>query len=347
VFKVQFGKSPTNDPTQVYARVAARTNVVRISRELAELVEKPYTEFRDRVLLSFRPSLVDRIEARVLEEPKADQATPAAETFAVQRQPQGDWRIVSPFDAPADRQLMQLFVEDLAKLEIIQFGKEVVTDFAPYGLLNPIRQYILKTRVTNAAGVTNQTLLQVDFGASPPNEPDKVYCRRSDETSVYTVAFADMGRLQRAAFALRDRRIWTFASSNVTSLAIVQRGQRREWTRNPVSRAWFRDDQVAHAAVEETLHRLGELQADAWVARGEDQAKLLKVDGSEFQLAIHVSERGKTRPPLVVNLRLGMRGQPYGAVVLDEGQPVVFKFPASLYALVVQYLSVPSAAAEL
>jgi hypothetical protein len=346
VFQLQFGRSPTNDPTQVYARLVARSNIVLVSRELAELVEKPYTEFRDHVLLSFRPTLVDRIEAQITDEPRAGQTAAAQESYAVQRKGEDDWQIVAPFSAPADRQLMHLFLEDLGKLEIINFGKEVVTDFAPFGLLKPSRQYVLKTSITNAAGVTNQTLLQVDFGVSPPNEPDKVYCRRTDETSVYVVGFADMARLQRAAFALRDRRIWTFAGSNVVSLAVTQHNQRRELVRDPVSRTWSRVDQIANAQIEETLHRLGELQADAWVARGADQARLLKTDGSEYQLTLNLSEHGATRE-LVLNLRLGLRGQPYGAVTLEQKQPVVFKVPPSLYALVLQSLSVPSNAVEL
>ena len=125
-----------------------------------------------------------------------------------------------------------------------------MAEFAPYGLVKPVRQYILKNSMTNAAGVTNQTLVQIDFGPPPPNEPDKVFCRRSDEQSVYVVAFAEMGRLERAAFALRDRRVWSFAATNVTSLTILQRNQRRELARDPVSRSWFREDQVASAAID-------------------------------------------------------------------------------------------------
>ncbi len=333
VFRVQFGKSPTNDPTRVYARRLSHTNVVLVPRELVELVGKPYTEFQDRTLLSFRPAWVDRIEAR------------AHEAFAVQRRGSNDWRIVEPFQAPADRQLMRLFLEDLGKLEIVRFEKDVVTDFVPYGLATPTRQYVLLTTVTNATGVTNQPLAQVQFGGHPSNEFDKVFCRRTDESSVYVGSFGDMNRLASAAFALRDRRIWSFVSTNVTAITVTQRGQKRTWARHPVTKLWHKDDTILNAAIEETLHRLGQLQADDWVARGEDQAKLLKVDGSEYQLVLDLSEAGTPRK-LTLNLRLGVRGQPYGSVVLEQDQLVVFKFPASLYGLVLQYLSVPLQPAE-
>ena len=108
-----------------------------VSHELAELVQKPYTEFRDRVLLSFRPSQVDRIEAQVAAEPKAGETNAAPETFAVQRQTEQEWQIVEPFVANADRQLMQLFLEDLGKLEIIRCERKSWPSLLPTAWSSP------------------------------------------------------------------------------------------------------------------------------------------------------------------------------------------------------------------
>lgn len=330
VFQMQFGQGLAADPGQVYARRMSHTNIVLVSKELADLVGRPYMDFRDRLLLSFRPALVDRIEAQ------------ADEFFAVQRT-NGPWRIVEPFQAPADQQLMQLFLQDLAKIEIVRFEKDVVTDFSPYGLHKPSRQYILKNTLANASGITNRTLMQVDFGAIPTDELDTVFCRRGDESSVYVVAFADMFRLERAAFALRDRRVWNFASSNVVGVTVVQRGHKRELARDPVTRTWIRDNPPANAAIEETLHRLGELQAESWVARGQSQAEKLGAAGGKYDLTLQLNEGG----PLKLSFgSLSSSGQPYAAVTLEQGEPVVFKFPALLYGLVAEYLNVPVAAPE-
>jgi hypothetical protein len=46
--KVQFGRSPPADPTRVYARIAAHTNVVLVPRTLVDLLAIPYAELRDR-----------------------------------------------------------------------------------------------------------------------------------------------------------------------------------------------------------------------------------------------------------------------------------------------------------
>jgi hypothetical protein len=330
-FQIQFGKSPPDDPTQVYARRQHHKNVVLVSRELAELVQKPWSEFRDRSLLSFAPALVQRIEVN------------AEEQFALQRENDGEWEIVQPFKAPADRQLMQLFLEYLDRLEVIRFENDVVTDFEPFGLSAPQRHYTLVT--ASGGNVTNQTIASVQFGSNPLNELDKIYCRRSDENSVYVVSFADMLRLPRAAFSLRDRRIWSFASSNVTAVTIQRRDEKQELVRDPATKLWVNSDLVAHAAIEETLHRLGGLQADDWTARGHDQARIFRTDGSEYQLTLHLLESGKPRQ-LVLALRVLLSGQPYAAVTLEQGQPIVFKFPVALYGMVAQHLGIPALTAE-
>lgn len=330
VFHVQFGRSPTNDPSVIYARRMSHTNVVLVPKEMLEWVAKPYSEFRDRSLLSFQPAHVDRIEGR------------AEESFALQRDADNSWRIVEPFDAPADRQLMQLFLNNLAALQVIRFEKDVVADFAPYGLVEPIRQYTLKRSIPGSAGSTNHILVQVDFGIPPPNELDKVFCRRSDESSVYVVAYADMFRLERAAFSLRDRRVWQFASSNVAAVTIVQRGNRRELVRDTVTRKWDRENAVNDAAIEEILHRLGELEAEVWVARGEQQAEKLGTANGKFDLILQIQDAGKRFERRLSFGSLSSSGQPYAAVTMEQGQPVVFKFPSELYSLIAMYLSVPS-----
>jgi hypothetical protein len=334
VFEVQFGKSPTNDPAQVYARPMTHTNVVLISRELADLVEKPYTEFRDRVLVSFRPSAVDRIEG------KADEA------FAVERQGTNGWDIVQPFRAPADRELMQQFVEGLSKLEIIGFEKDFPVDFGPYGLAKPIRQYVLKSAITTPVGPTNQTLAEVDFGTNPTNELDKVYCRRLDESSVYVVRSMDMLNLERTAYRLRDRQIWTFAPSNVVKITAVQRGQTNEWVRDVATHLWGHTDGMANAALEETVHRLSTLHADYWSGFGAADAKLYGIADSKYQITLDLNEAGKPRHLSVTFGKLAMSGQPYAAVVLEQNQPVIFKFPIKVYEFVAQYLRVPTAGGE-
>ncbi|MBI3192697.1 MAG: DUF4340 domain-containing protein, partial [Pedosphaera parvula] len=91
---LQFGRSPTNAPAHVHARRASQSSVVLVPKTIADPLRAPFTEFRDRRLLSFAPVAADRIDVR------------ADESFALQRQTNGLWRLLAPLNLPADAGLM-------------------------------------------------------------------------------------------------------------------------------------------------------------------------------------------------------------------------------------------------
>lgn len=324
VFQLQFGQSPTNNPELVFARRLSQSNIVLVSKELADLLGKPHTSFRDRTLAYFEPSAVTRVEMKG-----------AKDSFALERQVSGAWQIVEPFNAPADSETMRQFFRELAKLEIREFERDAVTDFYAYGLVQPARRYVLKGASTNAVGATNVVFTQVDFGS---NRVDRVFARRSDEPSVYTVGYGDMLRLPQHAFELRDRRIWKFASSNVVSITVRQRGQTRKLERN-TQRTWS-SDVIVNERLEETLHRLGELRAVSWRSKG-SEPMLQQFAERDFQIELDVVAAGKAQPHIIRFGSLASEGHVYAGVVLEEGQWVIFLFPGTLFQEVVQVLSLP------
>src|SRR5216117_1002166 len=196
VLTIEFGKSPTNFPGQVFARRSNYPTIVTVPKHLLDLLRAPYTDFLDKRLIEFPVAAVERIEAR------------AAEAFALQKQTNGAWRIVEPYDAPADAAWVRGFLDRLNALPIVEVEKEVVTDsdLPNYGLAPAARQYTLKSAGT--AEGTNQLLAQIEFGT---NQTDKVYVRRIDESSVYVTRLYESpspSPLPTAAFELRDRHIW-------------------------------------------------------------------------------------------------------------------------------------------
>src|SRR5438552_18830394 len=110
---------------------------VTVSRQLRDLLRSPYADFLDKRLIEFAPGDVDSIRGRSLE------------SFALQKQTNGVWRIVAPFSARADPALVEAFLNRLNSLQIVETIKEVVTDVDPdlpkYGLSPPPRTYILET----------------------------------------------------------------------------------------------------------------------------------------------------------------------------------------------------------
>jgi hypothetical protein len=334
VLVLQIGKSPTNAPGQVFVRRLAHSNVVQVARAGLAPWLAGFREFCDRRLMVFKADAVTRIEGL------------ADGPLALERQTNDTWQIVTPFRAPADSVLVIEFLQNLAELEFLEFEREVATDFAPYGLAPPRRQYVVLTTVTNAASVrTNQVLAQVDFG----NANDfKYYARRSQDNAVLTVV--DNDRLPRAAYALRDRHIWNITTNQMVSLTISQLGVTRkllrtgpmQWTPPPGDTS-----PLNSVSLEEAAYRLGQLRSDRWVARGDDQLARYGFGTTDHRIAVEVNEAGRIRN---FEVRFGRRtlssGSAYAAVQVDgvEG-PVVFECPRSIYEFVLSDLSVLPASA--
>jgi hypothetical protein len=328
VFQLQFGNSPTNEPGQVFARRLSHSNIVLVPKTLVDRLRKPHEEFRDHTFLSFSTSAVDRIEVQLKDK----------QPFALALEAGRSWRIVAPTNAPADPVSVASFFENLARLEIIRFEADSVTDFSAYGLAPPVRQYTLKTTATNATGITNRILAQIDIGAMPTNSLDRVFARRADEASfVYSVS-SGATQLPQAAYEMRSRRIWSFASSNVTSVTIAQNGRTNTLARD-ARRAWS-SDRVTHEAIEETLHLLGELEADSWANKGDEIGfRMFGFKENPYQIVLGLNTGGTAQ---TLSLSFGRPGsRVYAAVVLEEGQPVIFRFPTSVFRFVEQNLNAP------
>jgi hypothetical protein len=320
--KVQFGRSPTNDATRVYARLMAHTNVVLVPKALVDLLSTPYADLRDRQLVAFAPDMIDAIEVR------------AEENFLVQRNANGSW---TAGEIPADPVFMTQWLSLLNQLQAAEFVKDVVTDFAPYGLAPPQRQYTLRTTITNAAGPTNIVVAQLGFGTNAMS--DRVYARRADEDSVYSIRLHEYTYMPKAAWQFREQRIWRFSTNQVSKISVVQDGAVREVLRQPDGE-WVRVKGVAEVnpfAFEELAWRLGELSALMWLDRGEAARARYGFTTNAPRLMVEL--RGEK--PQVLTIEFGGRSpllRPYALAVID-GQPTVFEFPWPLYADLQRYFN--------
>lgn len=324
---VQFGKSPTNDPSVVYARRLAQNNIVLVPRSVLEALQTSHAELRDRHLLSFAPQAVDAIEVR------------GEQNFSARKQTNGLWFVTEPEFMPADADLVREWLNQLSFLEG-QVEKDVVTDFAPYGLATPVRQYVLRAATTNALGApTNRVLAQLDFGAAR----DKSIFARGGEESVYTLPAPAFERLPAAAWQLRDRRVWSFSTNQVSRLTIQHRGYSRQILRSPGgewSLAPGSQGIINTFAIEEMIYRLGDLRAVSWVARGDDHRAQYGFIDTGHKLMIELRLLDKLRQLTVEFSSRPPAPYPYALATVD-GQTWIFEFPPQLYSEISAYLSNP------
>jgi hypothetical protein len=315
VFAADFGRSPTNTPGLVYARRAGYPDIVAVGRRVVDALAAPYTDFLDYRLVDVPAEAVDRVEVR------------AAEAFTLARQTNGAWRVTAPRAFAADSVLVEALLRRLGSLTILDVAKEVVTepDLPNYGLAPPSGQFVL-----HAAGGSNAVALRLDFGT---NRADRIYARRGDENPVYRTKADDVRLLPRAAFELRERRLWDFATNEVRRLVISQAGREFELLRGAGGQWTFAAGSqgiVNTFALEEAVYRLGRLWARAWVARGSAEVDLYGFAQVDHRLMVELEEGGA---PRVLRLEFGATspsGGPFARAEVD-GEPTVFEFPIEVF----------------
>lgn len=345
---VEFGLSPTNDPSVVYARRLAHTNIVLVPKAVLDTLLVPHSEMRDHHLMTFNAAEIDAVEVL------------GTESFLVRRQTNGTWTVGEATPQLADPDLMKDWLKALAGLEG-RVESDVVTDFkSPYGLEPPARQYLLRASVTNGSGtVSNRIVAELRLGAVRTNatagaREDEVFARRPDEPVVYAVPLGDVSKLPYARWQLDHRRVWSFTTNQVVGLAAsyrgascrLVRGANHAWNLAPGTQGVLRNPQ----AIEELVHRLGELRAEAWTARGPNTRATFGFPDDAPHLLIEV--KGADNKTQVFRLEfaspeLGGRapnGVPY-ALSQVGGEPRVFEFPVPLFVLLVRDLFTPLAEA--
>ncbi len=328
--RLAFGRLLNNETNQIYARRNDEKTVLVVAKDPLEIWHAAHETFRDRHLISPTGPLA-AIEFH------------AQDTFALHRT-NSAW-VVTPQNYQADTALVTSLLTNLGGLQVAQFYKDAVVapDLPALGLSTPVYQLVFYAAATNtAAGGTNPVIAGVDFGT---NQDGLIYARRFDEPlSVYAIRLADVQGLPITALQLRDRSIWKFSTNDVTRVTIRQHGKTRQllrqgagnWSLAPGSQGILDDVQIA--AIEETVFRLGELSADAWVERGEPNREHFGFKPDGLQLSVELRDGKK------LDLEFGgpaSMGSAY-ALVTQGQEPWVFEFQPMLLQLVQLFLATPA-----
>ena len=313
IVTIQFGKSPSNDPTQVYTYIPEYKSVVLVNKEFVDMLKIPFTELRERRLLTFVPETITEISFR------------GVSPFTLQFQT-NQWKILEPQEMVGDLTLISALVSDLLSIQAVEFEKDVVTDYSQYGLAQPLRQVIIKAPVTNEGIVTNIVVAQLDFGT---NGAGKFYARRPDENSVYAIKADDYYKLPVEGWQLRSRLLWNIDVTNVVRVTVSKQGLAyqvlrrgdKDWVIGPGSQAV-----INKIGVDRTIIKLCSLQANSWVARGLENKTNYGFTDDGYKITI---DYRKDNALQTVVLEIGGQTKSlslYGGTNLD-GQFWIFELP--------------------
>ena len=93
-------------------------------------------------------------------------------------------------------------------------------------------------------------------------------------------------------------------------------------------------------AVEETVHRLGELTAAGWLGRGDATLAKIGLNTNNLALAIELKTGEKYALDFGAQINARVAQTALAAVTLD-GERWAFVFPPVIYPLVASYLTIP------
>jgi hypothetical protein len=325
---LQFGRSPTNAPDQVYARRAGDNTVFTVSTNHLAPWFASLNDFRDPHLVT----LTTRVQSIGVH---------GDDNFSVVHQTNGIWNVVPEGTAgyPADAALMTNLLYTLTNLQIAAFIMDAANpaELLSYGLAAPrLQVWLTNAPAAGSPAASNAPGVYLKFGFGT-NRADRVYAQRADENSVYAVSTNDFERLVSASYELRERKLWNFSETNVARVTIRQRGKILELVRNG-NHSWSGSASVAKdggVAAEETVGGLGQLAATAWVGHGEECRARCGFAAADHQITLEL-KNGEKR-----TLELGREapsGTYYAAVTLD-GEPWIFELAWKLYRDVAYYLS--------
>jgi hypothetical protein len=324
---VHVGKDVPDLAGEVFARREGWHTVVTTPKEPLAAWRGTVNDFRDPNLLELTAPVME-LEVR------------GEKNYTLQLRGSNAWTLVGE-KFPVDPDQVQLFIQTLASLQIADFVRDVVptSSLQNYGLLNPAHQITLRPM----AGDTNQVIAQLLFGATTNNQ---TYVKRGDEEFVYALAPGHLSVLDLSGDNFRARPIWSFSETNVAQVTLRQFGRTRQMIRtgtNEWALAAGSLGMINPPAVEETIHRLGELAAFVWWGR--TQTEEVGVTTNSLSVTIELKSGEKYAVTFGKEVRLAAQNATTAmAVVTLEGERWAFVFPPPLCQAVAEYLTVPEEA---
>jgi len=326
---IHAGKDVKGAAGEMYARREGWNTVVTTAKEPLAPWRGTVNDFRD-------PNLLE------LTAPPAEIEVHGDYNYTLQQKGSNTW-VMAGEKFPVDADRVQGFIKTLTSLRIADFAQDVVTasGLQNFGLATPTRQITLRS----AAGDTNSVVVQVLFGAT--NTTSQIYVKRGDEDFVYAVKVADMGQLTLPGDCFRTQNIWSFSETNVAQVTVRRNGKTRQLVRNGTNDWSLAAGQgiINPLAVEETVHRLGDLNALIWVGRM--GSKITAPDIGLTTNGLSITTELKTGEKYTVDFGIqewlaSLNTQTPLAVVTLDGERWAFLFPPLLYRLIDESLTIPA-----
>jgi len=269
----------------VYVKEKSATSVVTIESSALTDLSKPYTDFRDDTVIGFSLGDVKGITL----------SYPEQKPITCSLNPEGTWMVdaSSDFQAKADKTEIDDILDALKNLKVKVFEADVVTNLSQYGLDKPR----IEATVVLGEDKTSKTLL---VGKNVP-ETNRVYVKRQNSDSVFSVNKDIVSELTKKVYDLRDKTVIDFQRSDVNKfelqsgdeITVCEKDDLGDWK---ITRpAEYKADKNA---IDNLLFELDSLKAREFVSDKPDSSAPYGLDNPQNIVTLH--ESGKTEPKVLL-----------------------------------------------
>jgi hypothetical protein len=166
------------------------------------------------------------------------------------------WTIAAPAQYPADQDAVSGMTSSLSPITADSVVEDKPADVSKYGLNNP--------SLTVTVGENNGKSEQITFGDDVP-AGSLVYVRVGSDPKVYAVSSSTKTSLDKGVNDLRDKRLLTFDSNNLTRVELVSPKSDIEFGKSNANEWRIVKPQpyrVENFQVEELIRKLGDAKMD-------------------------------------------------------------------------------------
>jgi len=270
----------------VYVKEKSDDSIITIESSVLTDLSKPYTDFRDDTVIAFSLGDVRGIELNY----------PNQNPITCNLNSEGTWTVDNSSEsvpAKADKPEIDNLLDALKNLKVKVFEADNVTNLSQYGLDKPRIETTVMLK-------ENKGLKALLIGKNVP-ETSRVYVKRQNSDSVFSVNKDIVNKLTKTVYDLRDKTVIDFQRSDVSKFelqsgsrtTVCEKDELGEWKITQPSE--YKADKNA---IDDLLFELDSLKARKFVSDEPDSLTPYGLDNPQSIVTLH--ESGRSEPKVLL-----------------------------------------------
>jgi len=204
------------------------------------------------------------------------------ETLEFQKNAEGEWLIIKPLEAKADKYEVNRLAEEFADLRIERVVDEEPADLEKYGIPKKEMSLYFKDK---------EPQVKILIGMENPLD-NTFFAKRENETRVVLLSSSLKNLLEKSAFDYRQKDIFKFKTDEAKSIKL--RAKKIQWEALKKEEEWFLKKPVKalvkSSKINDILYSLSNLKAKEFVSeeKTKEEIKNYGLDQADYEVSLSI-----------------------------------------------------------